>query len=133
MPAHSDTFPWVSYYGHYNFFEERMQSHSQVLNLRNTEGGTYEIDLADGRTLRTFICECYSYGLAEYYETVENLGNIDAVIINSNWCSYTMEAKRHCKEQKVGLFNIGDFMAALNRKDFWDYLTEYEKEHLNDK
>lgn len=130
MPAHNDSFPWMSYYGNYQFFESRMSTHSKVLNIRNTGEGLYEIDLQDGRTLTVFICECYSYGVAEYQESVEKLGNLDAVVINSNWCGYSMDVKLHCQEREVGVFDIKGFMAALNRHDFWNYLTKEEKEYL---
>ncbi len=130
MPAHSNEFPWTSYYGSYKFFEDRMLFHSKVSSTQNTGDGLYEITLDEGRNIIVFICECYSFGLAEYYETIENLGKIHAVIINSNWCGYTTEAKHYCREHGVGLFNIGEFMAALNIKNFWEYLTEQEKKHF---
>lgn len=133
MPAHNNSFPWMSYYGNYKFFEERIQSHSKVSSLRNTGDGSYEISLIDGRTLTAFICECYSYGMAEYYESVEKIGDLNAVIINSNWCGYSMDAKLHCREHNVGLFDIGGFMAALNIRNHWEYLTKYEKEYFEKK
>lgn len=133
MPAHNESFPWMSYYGNYKFFEERMQAHSKVSSILNTGAGLYEIDLIDGRTLKAFICECYSYGVAEYYETVENLGDLNAVVINSNWCGYSMEAKQHCRERSVGLFDIGGFMSALNMKNLWEYLAEDEKQYFKNK
>lgn len=122
----------MSYYGNYKFFEDRMLSHNKVYRIQNTGEGLYEIDLGGGRLIRVFICECYSFGLAEYYESVEKLGKIQAVIINSNWCGYTIEAKRYCREHGVGLFNIGEFMAALNTKNFCEYLTKQEKEYFEE-
>jgi len=128
MPAHNDSFPWMSYYGNYTFFEGCMRSHNKVANIQNIGEGLYEIDHADGRTLIVFICECYSFGMAEHFESVENLGDLNAVIINSNWCGYTMEAKLFCRDNGVGLFDIKGFMAALNIYDYWNYLTKEEKE-----
>ena len=130
MSAYNDSFPWMSYYGHYRFFEDRMRSHNRVAKLRNIDEGLYEVDLIDSRTLLIFICECYSFGIAEYYESVDKLGNLNAVIINSNWCGYTMDAKLHCLENNVGLFDIRGFMAALNLRNYWEYLTENEKEYI---
>lgn len=130
MPAHNNSFPWMSYYRNYKFFEDRMLTHNKVSQMRNTGEGLYEVDLNDGRTLVVFICECYSFGVAEYHESVENLGNIDAVIINSNWCGYTMDVKLYCQEQNVGVFDIKGFMAALNMKNFWEYLTKEERKRL---
>ena len=120
----------MSYYGNYRFFEKLMLTHSKVVDLRNTGEGLYEIDLNDGRTLVIFICECYSFGMAEYYESVENLGNLNAVVINSNWCGYTMDVKLYCREHDVGVFDIKGFMAALNLRNYWEYLTKEEKEYL---
>jgi len=130
MSAHNNSFPWMSYYGNYKFFEKRMLTHSKVSHMRNTGEGLYEIGLSDGRTLVVFICECYSFGVAEYHESVENLGHFDAVVINSNWCGYTMDVKLHCQELKVGVFDIKGFMAALNIRNFWEYLTKEENERL---
>lgn len=128
MPAHNNTFPWVSYYKNYDFFENRIKTHSKVHGIREAEPGLYEMDLTDGRKIRVFVCECYSFGLAEYYESKENLGTIDAIIINSKWCGYTFEAKRYCLKHRVGLFDIAGFMAALNKDNFWEYLTDHETE-----
>jgi hypothetical protein len=68
--------------------------------------------------------------LAEYHESVENLGNLNAVVINSNWCGYTMDVKLHCQKHEVGVFDIIGFMAALNLRNYWEYLTKEEKEYL---
>ena len=63
-------------------------------------------------------------------EAVENLGDINAVIINSAWCGYTPDAKFYCRESNVGLFKIGELMGALHRDDYWRYLTDDEKEYF---
>ena len=133
MPAHSENFPWPPHYGHFRFFENKMRGHGRVSNLTAIDDGVYELTLASGKPLRVFICECYSYGAAEYVETTEALGGFDAIIINSAWCGYTREAKRLCRDQKVGLFTIGDFMAALNKPDFWSYLNEQETKFFKEK
>lgn len=117
-------------YEHYRFFEDQMKAHSRVLSIEPQGEGLYLITLHDDRHLRIFICECYSFGVAEYMETTEKLGPLDAIIINSNWCGYTDEVKAQCRNKHVGLFKIGDFMAALNLQDSWVYLNEREKERL---
>jgi hypothetical protein len=101
MPAHSESFPWPPHYGHFKFFESRMRGHSRVSTLTARGGGVYELSLVSDKSLRIFICECYSYGVAEYIETTEILGALDVVIINSSWCGYTYEAKNLCRNHKV--------------------------------
>lgn len=130
MPARSENFPWPSHYGHFDFFEDRMSAHSKVRSLKKLDDGLYKIGLSDSREITVFICECYSYGMAQYAETVEKRGKLDAVIINSNWCGYTGELKAQCRKEGVGLFDIRDFMGALNQKEFWLYLNEQDKKQL---
>jgi len=132
MPAHNDDFPWMSYYGNYKFFEQRMQEHSKVNSCTRIKPSLYSIDLTNKKKLKVFICECYSFGSAEYVESCENHGNIDAVIISSNWCGYSLELKRDCMGDKVGIFDVGGFMAAINKTEFWSHLTEYEKDKFKE-
>lgn len=130
MSAHNSEFPWLSYYGHYKFFEDRMNDHSKVSGIDKVDTGLYDAHLKDGRVLRVFICECYSFGGGEYYEITQKLGPVDAVVINSNWCGYSPEVKIACQMEKVGIFDISGFMAAINLKNYWEYMTELEKKKL---
>src|ERR1700733_3937957 len=82
----NSVFPWPSYYGHFDFFETVMRQHRCVSAVRKVDNHTYELTLSAGGVLRIFICECYSYGVAEYAETTKNLGKFDVIVINSNWC-----------------------------------------------
>jgi hypothetical protein len=130
MPSRNENFPWTSHYGHYKYFEARMAAHDKVISTTPHGNGIYKLDLVHGDTLRIFICECYAFGVAEYMETDQEIGPIDAVIINSAWCGYTPDAKRHCRDMSVGLFTIGEFMRAINKKEYWTYLTDEEKEYF---
>lgn len=60
MTAHSTKFPWLSYYGHYNFFEDRMTEHSKVMRLEKIDVGHYKLHLESGREVVVFVCECWS-------------------------------------------------------------------------
>ena len=133
MPAHSQQFPWPPYYGHFLFFEQRMGQHSSVTNIKACGAGVYELTNAFGNLIRVFICECYSFGAAEYIETIKKVGNLDAIVINSAWCGYTMDAKRMARADKVGLFKIGDFMSALNRANTWEFPNKTETEFFTQK
>jgi len=130
MAGHSKSFPWPSYYGHYRYFEEQMDQHGKVASLKAEGNGVYQLVRTQGDTLRVFICECYAFGIAEYIETIEQLGHLDAVIINSAWCGYSHDVKRHCRDRSIGLFKIGGFMGALHRNDYWAYLTDHEEEYF---
>lgn len=130
MPAHSSVFPWPSYYGHFKFFEKMMRTHSDIRDVTALGDGVFELSRISGQILRVFVCECYSFGAAEYIETTENLNNLDAVIISSNWCGYTFDAKALGRAEKVGLFNIRGLMVALNKTEVWAYLDKFELEYF---
>nr|WP_321273492.1 hypothetical protein [Alcaligenes faecalis] len=131
MPAHNSEFPWLSYYKNYNFFEQRMREHSKVSGLKLISTGLYKITLTSNSVLKVFICECYAFDDAAYYELIDNYGKVDAVVISSNWCSYNFETKLERMREKVGIFDIRGFMAAINKPNYWEYMTEYEREKMN--
>src|SRR3546814_964186 len=83
MPGFSDQFPWPSYYGNYDYFENRMARHQKVAELTAEGDGVYRLRRTRGDVLRLFICECYAFGVADYIETTGKLGHLDLVIINS--------------------------------------------------
>lgn len=130
MPAHNSTFPWLSYYRHYTYFEARMREHGKVCRIKNINTGLYDVYLLDGRALRIFICECYAFDDASYHETVENYGPVNAVIISSNWCGYDFAMKLARMQERVGVFDIKGFMAAINKSNYWEYMTEQERRRL---
>ena len=122
MPANSEEFPWPSHYGHFNFFEKRMKDHGRVGSITPDGDGVYLLMRSDGQELRVFICECYSFGVAEYLEVLKKVAEVDAVVINSMWCGYTSEAKRQATSDHKGLFKVSEFMGALNMQDYWNYV-----------
>lgn len=109
-----------------------MHEHNNVNVVRNVTPSLYQIELMDGRVIRTFVCECYSFDVAEYMEVCQKLGEVDAVVISSNWCGYSPGVKRHCMNQGVGVYDIRGFMAAINKRNYWEYLTEEEKENFEE-
>lgn len=127
MAAFNKNFPWLSHYGHYRFFESQLRLHSKISKFEKIQDGLYKIAIKGGRELKIFICECYSFGVAEYYEVVEKLGEVDAIVINSNWCGYSPDAKQHCRELSIGVFKIGEFMGAVNLQRFWEYIAPDER------
>ncbi|MBD9509922.1 hypothetical protein IB265_24410 [Ensifer sp. ENS10] len=130
MAAFKDEFPWSSYNGRFKFFEDRMSLHENVGDLVELGDGLFELKRISGEQLRVFVCECYTFGVAEFIETREHCGDLNAIVISSNWCGYTDEVKDHCKDIQIGVFTIGEFMGALNREDFWNYVVPDEKKRL---
>lgn len=130
MPAANEEFPWLSYHENYDYFENMLKNHSKIKDFQNKDCGLYEITLASDERLSLFICDCYSFGIAEYYETIDNIGELDIIIISSLWCSYAMDLKSYCMSNKIGLFKPKDFMAAIHNKQYWEYMNESEQDYF---
>lgn len=133
MPAYSEDFPWPSSRETFEFFEEQMLRHNKVQKLIRVDGGLYELTTQRGNTLKVFVCQCYAFGVAEYREVVDKLGEVNIIVIDSAWCGYSDEVKRHCRALEVGLFKVGQLMAALNREDTWSFLDKNEIERFERK
>lgn len=124
MPANSSSFPWPSYYSDHTFFKKVMFGNHYVADLVQIDDAIYEVKRTYGDTIRIFICECYSYGATEYIETMEKLDDLNAIIIDSNWCGYTYDAKILAYSDGVGLFKITEFMYRIRREDFLEPTEE---------
>jgi hypothetical protein len=108
-----------------------MREHSKVSGLKLINTGLYEMTLTSSSVLKVFICECYAFDDAVYHELIANYGKVDAVVISSNWCGYNFETKLERMREKVGIFDLRGFMAAINKPNYWEYMTEYEREKMN--
>lgn len=129
MAAINKTFPWMSYYKNYRYFLNLSGKHDKVTKVTeiDKDRGYFKVYLKDSRILNVFICECYCFGVAEYEESLNNLKEIDAVVINSNWCGYSHDVKDYCRAQKVGVFTISEFLGAINIQNFWNYIPPNER------
>ncbi|MBY5827671.1 hypothetical protein [Rhizobium leguminosarum] len=127
MTAYKSDFPWPSYDGRFKFFEDRVNGHEKVEQLVNLGGGFFEVTRRGGDKLRAFVCECYTFGVAEFIEVRDHCADVSAIVISSSWCGYTDDVKDYCKALKIGVFNISEFMGALNREEFWSYVVPERK------
>ena len=121
MPAAMDNFPWMGHYGRYDFFERAVARHSRVSSVEKEEEYLFVVETFFGQKLRVFVCDCYSFDVADYDEVMETIEDFDVIVINSNWCGYSNAAKRVAIDQKKGLFKYGEFMGAINYRKFWEY------------
>ncbi len=133
MPAHNEAFPWLPYYGHFKFIESRLSNHRCVEKIEIIGESLYTVTRTQGDSLKLFVCECYSFGVAEFLETKTRIPSLDAILINSMWCGYTTDAKHQCYQDRIGLFQIAEFMGGLNFDDCWAYLTEGQIEQFKEK
>lgn len=65
-------------------------------------------------TVRVAFTEIYILGVADLREILDEFPQVDAIVNLSLWNHYTKEAKVKAGEQGVGLFELKEFLGALN-------------------
>jgi hypothetical protein len=75
-----------------------------------------------GDTLYVWLSDVYTLGEAEYLFLRGKTPEINCIVSVSGYNRYTDEAKEQAIRDRVGLFKIGEFLGALNVKDFWTYV-----------
>ncbi|WP_147565059.1 hypothetical protein [Coprococcus eutactus] len=112
------------------FFKRVMMEHEKVEKIDLVEEDDYkavfEIHLADGRTLVTYIGDVYVLTAADVRAIVSEYEMVDSIVVVSNWDEYTSEAKEIAKTMGIGVFKLKEFMKAINYngKKFLDTYIE---------
>ncbi|MDQ0220974.1 hypothetical protein ELQ35_21520 [Peribacillus cavernae] len=113
------------------FFFNIISNHSKVENIEQIGVPLFSIDKTNGDTLKALLVDIYIIGDAEILDLMSRYSNIDAIINISMWNENAKSAKEIAREHKIGLFQIKEFMGALNcasRKAFLNYIPPYERE-----
>ncbi|MDO6658002.1 hypothetical protein [Anaerobacillus sp. 1_MG-2023] len=111
------------------FLEERLSAHNKVVNFTKTDEYFYKIQRCTGLVeINLLLVDCYTIGFAEYIYFKKEFPIANAIVTSSNWNRYTLDAKNAARQEEVGLFNIGEFLGALNFDEFWNYVKKTDKE-----
>ena len=100
------------------YFEKVMKVHEKVDAVEFVEADRYKaifkIYLADGRLLVTYIADVYVLTAADVREILSEYGDIDCIVVVSNWDHYTSDAKNVAKSMGIGVYRLKEFMKAIN-------------------
>lgn len=113
------------------FFYNIISNHSKVKNIEQIGVPLFSIEKKNGDTLTALLVDIYIIGDAEILDLMSKYANIDAIINISMWNEYAYSAKEIAREHEIGLFEIKEFMGALNcvsRKAFLNYIPPHERE-----
>ena len=97
------------------WFERKMEEHTRVRNVRAEGPQTYVIERKNMSSVRVWLCDVYTLGVADYEAIRAADPKIDAIVVLSIWNHYTPQVKAEGKGAGVGIFNPGELMSALHR------------------
>ena len=80
--------------------------------------------------LRVYMTNIYIVGLADVYDIVAQVDELDGIVTMSAWNGYTGEAKAACKKQGIGLFKFNEILGAVyyHGNQYLDYLPPDERD-----
>lgn len=113
------------------FFYNIISNHSKVENIEQIGVPLFSIEKKNGDTLTVLLVDIYIIGDAEILDLMSRYPNLDAIINISMWNKNVKSAKEIAREHEIGLFEIKEFMGALNcvsRKAFFNYIPPHERE-----
>ncbi len=94
-------------------FIRYLSSNQVVISIKRKGAQLIEIIREGKSNLKVFMTNIYIVGLADVYEILSEVGNVDAIVTLSAWNSYTQEAKEECRKKDIGLFNFKEFLGAV--------------------
>ena len=114
---------WKLREGSRSFVEKILRGHKKVVAFSGRSYNVFDIERAgDLPPITALLTDLYTVGLADIVLAQDEVEDLNCFVTVSNYNGYTKEAKEYAVEQQIGLFQISEFMGALWRKDFWNYV-----------
>ena len=114
---------WNVSYSVIAFVERALKTHSKVERFERIRDILFEIELTDGSEIKVLLVDEYTLGLADLHRAQSEFPEIGFVVTGGNWNGYTREAKHYGLLHDLGVFNIEEFLGALN----WSEPKKYHK------
>lgn len=97
-----------------NTFIEYLGNNTAVTNVERESPQIIRVLRLPHSVLRVFMTNVYVVSLADVQEIISAAGKVNAIVTMSAWNGYTNEAKRQCKEMRIGLFTFREFLGAVH-------------------
>jgi hypothetical protein len=114
---------WNVPYSVISFFEKALGGHDKVLGVTRTRDILFHLELLNGETMNVLLVNEYTLGLAAVLRAREEFPTANHIVTGASWNAYTMEAKEHGWSSHVGIFNLSEFLGALN----WPQPIKYHR------
>jgi hypothetical protein len=108
-------------YAQISWINRLLQGHPNTSTVIRSNDIQFDVTRKRGSDIRLVCLNEYSCGLGRIFEAQEEFPGVNLIYVGGNWNSYTLEAKTHCLDSKIGLYNTNEMSGALHRNDFWAY------------
>lgn len=105
-----------------DFARQVVSTHARVEDFSCLDGVYFEITREGGLSdVNALVVDRYVIGLADVMAAQEAFPGLNCIFASGNWCGYTQEAKEYGLRSGVAVFHVGEFSAALWRRNFVNY------------
>jgi len=105
-----------------SFLERLLAGHPNIIEAARSNDIQFDMVRERGGPIRLVCLNEYACGLARVFEAQEAFPGVNLIYVGGVWNSYTGDAKQHCGDAQIGLFNAKEITGALHRNDFWRYV-----------
>lgn len=102
-------------------FRNVLAMHSIVQCYTVVSEHIYDVKTKRGVAIRVHLSNLYTLGMADYLKIRSVDKEINCIVVGSTWNSYTAEAKQQAVKDRIGLFDVPEFMGAIHYVRFWSY------------
>lgn len=109
-------------FAHICFLERLLGGHPNIVDVARLNDIQFDIVRERGGPVRLVCVNEYTCGLARVFEVQAAFPDVSLIYVGGVWNGYTGDAKQHCIDAQIGLFNAKEVSGALHRGDFWRYV-----------
>lgn len=107
------------------YFTKLLSNHSNVESYNQIDSQRFQITRKTGEVeICVYITNTYTIGITKYLEVLSEYPETNCIITSSAWNKYTGDAKEMAIQNKIGLFDMGEFMGAMNINEYWSYIKK---------
>lgn len=106
------------------FFEAALRTHSRVTKVIARPNQVFEVNTIGRKNpLIVLVVDLYTVGQADVVKALDTVEDLDVFVTASTYNGYTRAAKKHATQHRIGLFQIGEFLGAIwKRQAMWTYV-----------
>ena len=118
---------WGVSFSTIRFFEEGLESHNKIKSISRDSDILFTIDTVFNATYKVLLLNEYVMGEASVIKALGEFGKLDFIVYGGKWNDSTEEANRIASENNIRLFDISDFLGAINLKNPKEYNPNAKK------
>lgn len=112
---------WGVSYSRIAWLQSVIKAHLNVINFSRHDDIIMELDRRDAIPITMICLDEYTLGEAAVHRVRLEFPTVNFISVGGNWNGYTIEAKKLCISNNIGLFNSSELTGALWKNDFWLY------------